>query len=168
MDWNAPERRRKLVTYGKSSQKEKPTSQGKNSRSQASVPSMNVGIGIGASAKLPPHLHTQAQEPETSHDHRVSNFTAKERISTRIPKDEVLDINDLTTSRDDIQNTLRSPKRRRISTERQEHPSLKGNSRFSTGQLPSRSPVIAKRCKYMLLDCSRLLHCFISMVLMIL
>jgi hypothetical protein len=168
MDWNAPERRRKLVTYGKSSQKEVPTGQGTNSRPQASVPFVNAGLGIGASARVRPHLQTQTQEPETSHSHRVSHSIAKESIPTRKTKDGVFEISDLTNSRDGIQNTLRSPKRQRISTEGREHPSQRGNSPFSAGHLPSRPPAIAKHCKFKLLYCNGRLHCFILMVLMML
>lgn len=102
MSWNDSERRRKVVTYGKSARNSPALS--RRPLSFSTPDDMHVST---VSAPLRSELQTRPQAPQKSHMHR-SKPTSKAPAEKTPPRES-------NATPQDSQRSLRSPKRRKVS-----------------------------------------------------
>lgn len=124
MEANTPERRRKLITYGKSSKKQ---IQHRNEtikfQSPQSAPIAGSGNGFGESSQLRPQIQSQPRTPEMGHHGRERQRVPKKlrHPSSHSSEERATNAREFAPSSDDRQQNLRTPKRRRTLTGNQEH-----------------------------------------------
>ncbi|KAL1969087.1 hypothetical protein VTN77DRAFT_921 [Rasamsonia byssochlamydoides] len=110
MEGSAPERRRKLMTYGKSSKKQIH----RKSQSQQGAPIEGPRNSFGGSSQF--QLQSQPQIPEMDHNRRETHPIPKIAHRSIHSSEERATNDEFALSSDDRQQNLRTPKRRRMLT----------------------------------------------------